>query len=183
MATPLSFQTTNNFSHQIHDGKLLYVPDLTGTVPIFQGQIAVFDATLNGGNGGIRPAASQADMTTFVGIAEQNSILNSLGDQLPTVRVGFKNIYFMNTTAAEVYKFGTVVFFNEAVPQVVGILPANTPYGQVTASTNAGARTHAVGYVILPNQTMLAGITSVTGAVNVQIPVAVVAQFPVPGLA
>jgi hypothetical protein len=35
----------------------------------------------------------------------------------------------MNTTAAEVYKFGTVVFFNEAVPQVVGILPANTPYG------------------------------------------------------
>ncbi len=177
MATPLVFQTTNNFCFSLTDGKLVLIPDLSGTTPLYQGQIAVWDSTLNSGNGGIRPAATQADMADFVGIAEQNSILNSLGDQEPTVRVGFQGVYFMNTTAAEVYKFGTKVFFNETVAQVVGA------YGQITLGNNAGARTVPVGYVILPNQSMLAGITTITGAAGVTVPVAIVTNWPAAGLA
>jgi hypothetical protein len=161
----------NTFSFVL--GNPILVPDLTGVLPVYQGQISVWDATLNGGNGGVRAASTQADMATFIGIAEQNSILNSLLEQLPTVRVGVKNVYYLNTTAGEVYKYGTKVFFNETV---AGAL-------QITSGTNSGARTVAVGYVVLPNQTMLAGITSVTGAAGVTIPVAIVGVWPVAGIA
>jgi hypothetical protein len=163
----------NTFSYKLSDGSIILIPDLTGVLPVYQGQIAVWDATLNGGNGGVRAASTQADIANFIGVAEQNSILNSLLEQLPTVRVGFQGVYYLNTTAAEVYKYGTKVFFNESI---AGAL-------QVTSNTNAGARTIAVGYVILPNQTMLAGITTVTGAAGVQIPVAIIGQWPVVGLA
>jgi len=183
MAIPLQFQTLNNFAFTLQDGKLIVLPDLSGAVPTFQGQLVVWDATLNGGNGGVRPAAAQADLANFVGVAEQNSQLNSLGDILPTVCVGFQGVYYFNTTAAEVYKFGTKVFYNETVPQIVPTLPAQVQPAQVTSSTNAGARTVAVGFVILPNEKLLAGISSITGAAGLQVPVAVVANWPTAGLA
>lgn len=163
----------NTFDIILHDGKTMYIPDLTGTLPIYQGQIACWDATLNGGNGGIRAALTQADMAKYVGIAEQNSILNSLNEQLPTVRVGFKNVYRMNSTSAEVYKMGDPLYFNEAI---TGSLT-------VTSGTNAGARTKVVGYHILSNSTMLGGITTVTGSAGQEVLVAVVANWPIVGLA
>lgn len=172
MAAP-STASTNTFNHRIDDGKIEYVPDLGGTNPTYQGQVVTFDSSLNSGNGGIRPATAQADMAHFAGIADQNSVLNSLNEQLPTVRVGFKNVYMLNTTAAETYKHGTKVYLNETVADSM----------TVTTSTNTGARTVAVGYVLLPNESLRTGITSITGAAGVQIPVAIVANYPVAGIA
>jgi hypothetical protein len=163
----------NTFCYKIDDGKLTFVPDLSGAAPIKQGQIAVFDATLNGALGGIRPVVTQADMAKYAGIADQNSILTSLNEKLPTVVCGFQNVYFMPTTAADVYTYGQKVFYNEVVAD-----------GQtITNGTNAGARTVPVGYIILPNESMMGGILSITGAAGLSIMVAVSGNYPVFGIA
>lgn len=163
----------NTFSVNIFDGKMTYAPDLSGVKPIKQGQVACFDDTLNGGNGGIRPALIQADMAKYAGIADQNSILNSLKEQLPSVVCGFKNVYFMPTTAADTYKHGDPVFLNEVVGD-----------GQtITSGSNSGARTVPVGYALIPNESLLGGILSITGAAGLSIWVAVFANFPVASIA
>ncbi|MGH7745427.1 MAG: hypothetical protein ACREQ5_11635 [Candidatus Dormibacteria bacterium] len=162
--------SANTHSQDIYLGTLVYATDATGVKPVNQGDIAVWDATLNGGNGAVRAAAAQADMAAYAGAATQSSFLNSLKEIEPTVAVAFKNVYMFKTTAAEVYKTGTKVFFLETAD-------AQT----ITSSTNAGARTVAVGYVVLPNESLVAG--SVTGAAGVSVPVAVTANFPVASLA
>lgn len=160
----------NSHNKDIFLGDIIYPTSSVNVVN--QGDIVMNDATLNSGNGGLRAVATQADMATFAGIAKQSSVLNSLGDLLPTVAVAFKNIFNLKTTAADVYKHGSKVFFNETAD-------AQT----VTVSTNAGARTVAVGYVVLPNENLLAGNLTVTGASGVTIPVAILANFPAASLA
>lgn len=163
----------NSFVFEIADGHIICPPDLSGVKPITQGQVACWDTSLNSGNGGVRPATVQADLANYVGVAEQNSVLNSLNEQLPTVRIGVKNVYLFNTTAAETYKHGTKVYFNETASDEMTI----------TTNTNTGARTVAVGYVLLHNQDILAGNLSVTGAAGVQVPVAIVPNWPVASIA
>jgi hypothetical protein len=162
----------NTHNKDIDDGTLIYAPDQTGTNVVNQGDIVVFDATLNGAAGGARTAASQADLAKYIGVATQNSILNSLNDILLTLEVAFKNVFNFKTTAGDVYTHLAPVYFNETAD-------AQT----VTVSTNSGARTVKIGYVVLPNEFIMNGTLSVTGAAGVTIPIAIVATYPVVGLA
>lgn len=164
--------SANTHNKNIHDGDLLYPTDRSGVKVVNQGDIVMFDSTLNSANGGIRSALIQADMATYAGVALQNSQLNSLGDVLTTIMVAFKNVFMFKTTAAETYKHGDKVFLNET-------LDSQT----IVKSTNTGARTVAVGFVVLPNENIMAGVLTITGATGTSIPVAVTANFPVASLA
>lgn len=165
-------QSQNTHNRDIFDGVLLYAPDQSGTNVVNQGDIVMFDSSLNSSKGGVRSVASQADMAEYIGCALENSILNSLNDVLLTLNVGFKNIYNFKTTAGETYTHLQKVFFNETAD-------AQT----ITNGTNSGARTVAVGYIVLPQELIMNGNLSVLGAAGVSIPVAVVATYPVVGLA
>ncbi len=168
-------QSYNTHDKDIFDGHLIYATDQSGVKVANQGDIVMFDATLNGGLGGVRavvPATGQGEMATYIGIAGQNSILNSLNDVLLTIDVNFKNVFKMKTTAADVYKHLTPVYWNETAD-------AQT----VIVSSNTGARTVKVGYVILPNEFLMNGTLSITGAAGITVPVAIVATSPVASLA
>lgn len=173
-------QFQNPANKDIFDGSLIYATDSSGVNVVNQGDVVVFDPALNSGNGGIRSAAVQADLVLagggYAGVALQQSFVQSLGDKLATIEVAFKNVLNFNTTAAEVYKHGQPVYFNET-----GV--AGGIYNQVTNSTNAGARTVKVGYVILPNEQIMSGNLTVTGASGTTISVAIVATFPAASLA
>lgn len=166
-------QNQNTHAIDLHDGTIIHAPDQTGAHVCNQGNLGVFDTTLNSGLGGTRDVVTQADLAKFVGVALQNSILNSLNDVELTVEYAFKNVFKFKTTAGDVYTHLAPVYYNETAAD------ANT----VTVSTNSGARTVIVGYVVLSGENIMNGILSVTGATNVQIQVAVRANYPVAALA
>ena len=174
-------QFQNPANKDIFDGTMIYATDSTGVQIVNQGDIVVFDASLNAGNGGIRSAVVQADLVLagggYAGIAMQQSFVQSLGDKLSTIEIGFKCVWNFVSTPGETYKHGMPVFFNETG---VGGLGINN---QVTNSTNTGARTIKVGYVILPNEQLMSGNLTVLGATGTTISVAVVATFPAVSLA
>jgi hypothetical protein len=182
-ALPAQSQNTSRFD--IYDGVLIYAPDLTGVKPCHQGDIVCFDGTLNSGAGGVRQAIVQADLVLnlqnpvlgYAGVAVQNSILNSLGDQLTTVEVGFKNIFNFYTTSGEIYTEGQPVYLNETV------VATNGNSQQITNNNNSGLRSVKIGYVHLPQDLVMAGTLSITGAANIFVPVAVIANFPAASLA
>jgi hypothetical protein len=168
-------QSQNTHSKDLFDGDALYATDQTGVSGVNQGDITVFDASLNSGAGGARavvPATGQTEMAHYIGCSRQNSVLNSLNDLLLTVVVAFKNVYKFKTTAAETYHHLDAVYWNETADSQT-----------IVKATNSGARTIIVGYVILPDELLLNGTLSITGAAGVNIPVAVVAHFPVSTLA
>jgi DNA-binding XRE family transcriptional regulator len=166
-------QSQNTHIRDIYDGTLVYAPDLTGTDVVNQGDIVVFDATLNGGLGGVRSAVAQADLAKYIGVATQNSVINSLNDKQTTIIVAFKNVFIFNTTAGDVYTHLAPVYFNETA----------TGAQTVTVGTNSGARSVKVGYVVLPQELVMNGTLSITGAAGVVVQVAVAATYPIVGLA
>jgi hypothetical protein len=168
-------QSQNTHNKDIFDGTLVFATDQSGVHGVNQGDIAVFDSTLNSSKGGVRavvPATGQGEMAHYVGIATQNSVLNSLNDVLLTVVIAFKNVFNLKTTASDVYTHLLPVYWNETAD-------AQT----VTVSTNSGARTIPVGYVVIPQEYLMNGNLSITGAAGILIPVAIVAHQPVASLA
>ena len=159
--TSLNIALRETYDHRLH------VPIVAGTV-INQGDLVMWDATLNAGNGAARTPVTQADMATFLGFAAQQSPVASIGDSYTYLEIFRGGIVRAKTTAAEVYKHFTKVFFNET-------LDVQT----IVASTNTGARTVAVGYALMADQDMMNGITTKTGAAGVDIDVWITPNFPV----
>lgn len=141
---------------------------ISGTSAINQGDLLMWDTAGNAGNGGARVPASQADMATYLGTAGQTNPVTSIGGNInnTNVEANGKVVQF-KTTPGETYKHFDKVFFNET-------LDAQT----IVKSTNSGARTVAVGYVQLPENLVAAGITSLTGASGVTIPVVLTPNYP-----
>jgi hypothetical protein len=168
-------QSQNTHNKDIYDGTLIFATDQSGVSGVNQGDITVFDSTLNSSKGGARavvPATGQSEMAHYIGISRQNSVLNSLNDVLLTVDVAFKNVYNLKTTAGETYLHLQPVYWNETAD-------AQT----ITNNTNSGARTVVVGYIILPQEFVMNGTLSIVGAAGILIPVAIVAHTPVASLA
>lgn len=166
-------QSQNTHNKDIFDGTLVCATDQTGVKVVNQGDVVTFDKTLNSSQGGVRTITAQADMASggnvgFLGVAMANSILNSLNDVLLTIEVGFKNVFNFKTTSGETYYHLTKVY------SAVDVADAQT----VTTSTNSGGRTVPVGYVVLPNEYIMNGVLSVTGAAGVLIPVAITPNIP-----
>ncbi len=129
--------------HQLH------VP-VSPSFEIKQGELVYLDVAAGLG----KPVASDANAATLMGVALQPSKVSSNLDTTSapaekTVMVGWSLVAMMKTTAAEVYNYGEAVYLGadaQTVTVVVG--------------------TNMIGKVILP-----AGVTSVTGAAGVLVPV------------
>lgn len=149
------------------DGDIAGIPIAAGA-SINQGDFVVWDPAANSGNGGIRTPAVAGDMSLanggFIGIAGQQNPIASLGDPLNTLQLFFRGMYRMKTTAAEVYKMFTPVYFNDAVDVQ-------------TITSVIGTRT-AVGRIIIPQQQTMQGVQSVTGVANGDIWVWITPFFP-----
>jgi hypothetical protein len=157
----------NTFIKRTFDHILAGVP-IVPNQAINQGDMVMWDVALNAGNGGLRVVATQADMATYMGVASQASPMASLGDTYSSIEILRGDIVRMHTTAAEVYKQFAKVWFNETVDAQTIVL-----------STNAGARTIAAGYIIIPQQATMTGVTSITGAAGVDIQVWIAPNYPV----
>lgn len=149
-----------------NDQYLAGIPIVPGQA-INQGDIVMWDSSLNSGNGGLRVAANQADMATYMGVSEQQSPFASLGDTFNTIKVQRGGIVKLKTTAAETYTMFQTVYFNET-------LDAQS----ITNGTNTGARTVAVGVIIIPQSAAMNGVTSVAGGAGIEIHVWLTPKFP-----
>lgn len=127
----------------------LHIP-VSSSFEIKQGELVYLDVAAGLG----KPVASDANVAVLMGVALQPSKVssnldNSTAPAEKTVMVGWDLVAMLKTTAAEVYNYGEVVYLGadaQTVTVVVG--------------------TNSIGRVILP-----AGVTSVTGAANVLVPV------------
>jgi hypothetical protein len=150
---------------ETYDHSLAGVPIVLGQA-INQGDVVMWDTTLNSGNGGLRVAASQADMATYMGVAGQQSPIASLGDQINNLQIFIGGVFRFHTTAAEVYKMFTKVFLSETADAQ-------------TIIANATGRTIAVGYVIIPQELVMKGVLTITGAAGIDVQVWLTPNFPV----
>ena len=140
---------------------------IVATETINQGDLLVWDATLNAGNGAARTPVTQADMADYLGVSNGQNPVRSLNDTSNYIPMYNKGVMRFQTTAGEVYTHLQKVFFNET-------LSVQT----ITNGTNAGARTVAVGFVCLEPQLIMAGTTSLTGAAGVVVNVFITPTFP-----
>lgn len=163
----MSTQSRNTNVKETYDHVLNGIPIVLGQA-INQGDIVMWDTSLSSGNGGMRVAATQGDMATYLGAAMQMSPVASLGDQVNNLGIGRGGIFRFHTTSGETYKMFTKVFLNETID-------AQT----IVASTNTGARTVPVGYIILPQQQVMSGVLTLTGAAGVDVQVWITPNFPV----
>lgn len=138
-----------------YDGKVVF-PVLAGST-MNVGDIVVWDTA---SNLGVRTPATQADMTDYVGVAEQQIPVSSNLDEPNAVGIGGPSMLVMRNglawffcTAGDTYAPFNPVFFNET-------LSVQT----VTSNTNAGARTKPVGFYFPGQQQIYRG-----GAANLNI--------------
>lgn len=122
--------------------KQLHMP-VNASFPIKQGELVYLDTTAHH----IKPAASDANYATGLGVALQPSVAssnldNSSAPAEKAVMVGWDVVASLKTTAAETYYHGTAVYMGADAQ---------------TITTVAGS--NQVGSVVLPS-----GVASVTGA-------------------
>lgn len=117
---------------------------------IEQGDLVYFDTADNL----VKKVASDANCASLLGVAKQpsqvsSSIDNSGAPKEKQVQVSAATVHLMESTAADVYNTGDLVYIGANSKRVTKV-----------------AATNAVGRVVLPP-----GVSSVTGAVGVEIPV------------
>lgn len=160
---------SNTFRFNTYDGRLAGIPIVPGQA-INQGDLLMWDTSLNSGNGGARVPAAQADMNAagggYFGVSDNTDPVASLGDYLNNVNAIIGGVCVFKTTAGDTYKMFTKVFFNETVD-------AQT----ITSNTNAGARTIPVGYAIIKPELVMAGTLTLAGAAGVNILVSLTPFF------
>jgi hypothetical protein len=160
--------STNNFvSNTAIDGDIAGMPVVPGQV-IYQGDVLCWDATLNSALGAVRSVTNQADMATYIGISEQQSPVASLGDTINNVNIYKQAKMKFYTNPGDVFKMWVPVYFLETASN------AQT----VTTSTNSGARTVPVGYCVLTQQLVGAGVLSYTGVAGQFIHVVITPNYP-----
>ena len=167
-------QSQNTHSRDISNGLLVYATDQTGVKVCNQGDIVCWKSTLNGSKGGVEQVALPADMSTYAGIATQNSILTSLNDVLYTVMVAFKNVFLLKTVAGDTLKHGDAVYLYDSGGTITD--------AQTITNTQPSDATVVVGYVVLPQEQIMNGVLSITGGTGTTAPIAIgPVQFPVAG--
>jgi hypothetical protein len=157
----------NTFVKSTSDETLAGIPTGGSAYAINQGDIVVWDSTLNSGAGGIRVPAAQSDMSKYIGVAAQQTPMASLGDVLLTLEVFRSCIVKLKGTNGETYYQYTPVYWNETVD-----------VQSVTLSTNSNARTVPVGYVIVPQDLTMAGTYSVLAGANTDLQVWLNPKYP-----
>lgn len=155
------------------DGKVVF-PLLAGAT-MNVGDIAVWDTA---SNLGVRTPTTQADMTDYVGVAEQQFPVSSNLDEPsaqgmpgPSMLVMRNGMAWFFCTPGDNYVPFNPVFFNET-------LSVQT----VTSNTNAGARTKPVGFYFPGQQQIMrggAGNINVTGVAGLLIQVWLTPAFPI----
>ncbi len=152
---------------ETYDGVLTAVPIVPGSV-INSGDIIIWDPALLSGNGGARTPTVQADIALanggFLGTSRQQSPVASLGDYLNNIDYTKQGAVRLHSTAAETYKMFTPVYWNEAV--------------DVQTVTNVSTARTLIGYIRLPQQSVMQGVLSITGAANVDLQVLLQPKFP-----
>ena len=156
----------NPRSLETFDGKIVF-PLLANAV-MNVGDIAVWDTA---SNLGVRTPTTQADMANYIGVAEQQNPVASLGDQVTSMLIMRNGTAWFFATPGDAYVPLGPVFFNEAISVQT-----------VTSNTNAGARTKPVGFYLPGQQSILrggAGNLNVTGVAGLLIQVWLTPSYPV----
>jgi hypothetical protein len=158
---------SNTHISDVYDGQIAGLA-IGSTADFNQGDMLIWDTTLNSGNGGLRVPTTQADIDYYVGIAAQTNPVTSLNDIINNSNVWKSGKFYMKTTSGETYKAFQPVYFNE-----------NADAQTITNSTATGARTKPIGFICIPQDLVVAGVLTVLGAAGVSIPVLIVPQYPV----
>ena len=160
-------KSSNTNVKETYDGVFAGIPIVPGSV-INEGDIVIFDPALNAGNGGVRTPTVAADISLagggFMGTSRQQSPIASLGDFILTIDITKQGVVRMHTTAAETYKMFTPVFWNDAI--------------DVQTITTVATGRVQIGWALIPQQNVMNGVLTVTGAANVDIQVILKPTFP-----
>lgn len=133
----------------------IQAPVNNSTFPIAQGDLVYMDTTAHI----LKPVLSDANAAALAGVALQPSAVSSNLDNgtVPAqsvIQVGWACVASLKTTVAETYYTGTSVYAGADAQ---------------TVTTVAG--TNKIGVVVLPS-----GVSSVTGATGVSVPLRVLAR-------
>jgi hypothetical protein len=146
------------------DGKAPILPLAPANV-INVGDIVCWD---NVAGNTCKTPVTQADMAYYMGVADQQNPVSSLGDRGNSMAISRSGIFYFYATAADTYAPWAKVFFNETISVQT-----------VTSNNNAGARTIAVGLYV-PSQTLIVagGNPTITGVAGALIQVWLTPYFP-----